>query len=113
MKEVRCQATCQKKYTVYEEKETDVAIAVKLFEILTSDLADVIVIMTGDTDLRPAYNAAKHLYPAKEFEFAFPFGRKNKSLDGFKMKIDRYASNLLPDPYILSDGTPISKPSTW
>ena len=38
----------------HEEKETDVAIAVRLFESFYTDESDTVVIMSGDTDIAPA-----------------------------------------------------------
>lgn len=112
-KEVKCKATCKEKFKIYQEKETDVAVASKLFEILVKDQCDVVVIMTGDTDLKPAYETAIELFPDKIIEFAFPFDRKNKSLVGFKISLDRYLGNLLLDPYTLKSGVEIPKPETW
>lgn len=45
---------CTKSVKLHEEKETDVAVAMKVIEIFCSDLADRVVLMTGDTDLAPA-----------------------------------------------------------
>jgi uncharacterized LabA/DUF88 family protein len=48
--------TCSKcgySETGHEEKETDVAIAVKLLELLFLDTCDTVVLVTGDTDLAP------------------------------------------------------------
>jgi len=58
-----------------EEKETDVAIAARLIELLVSDHADSVILMSGDTDLAPAVRLAKQLFPEKTIGFAFPYGR--------------------------------------
>ena len=41
---------CNQKFTRYEEKETDVAIASKLFEVFHDNSCDTAVLVTGDTD---------------------------------------------------------------
>ena len=64
----------------YEEKETDVAIAVKLLELLFLDSCDTIVLVTGDTDLAPPVRTAKTLFPHKDLIFAFPYKRMNNIL---------------------------------
>jgi uncharacterized LabA/DUF88 family protein len=112
-KVVYCQAECKQKFKIYQEKETDVAIAAKLFEVLGKDLCDIVVIMTGDTDLKPAYTTAVELYPNKFIEFAFPFHRKNRALTGFKINQETYAAYPLASPYVLKDGTVIEKPDIW
>ena len=55
-----------------EEKETDVAIAAKLFELLVGNQCD--------TDLAPACRTARRLFQDKNIGFAFPYRRKNKEL---------------------------------
>lgn len=109
---------CSGKFIKHEEKETDVAIASKLFELLCRDDSDCIVLVTGDTDLAPAVITAKSLYPNKRILFAFPYKRANAQLQqicppSFKIKPLDYYNHQFPDPYPMSDGTFIPKPSTW
>jgi len=104
--------------TRYEEKETDVAIASKMFEVLSKDECDSVVLVTGDTDLAPAVKTAKHLFPDKHIIFAFPYRRKNDELaqiapGSFKIRSGHYIQHQFPDPFPLSDGTIIPKPSSW
>ena len=106
------------KITRHEEKETDVAIASKMFEILFKDECDSVVLVTGDTDLAPAAKTAKCLFPDKRIIFAFPYGRKNDELaqiapSSFKIHSRSYIQHQFPDPFTLSDGTIIRKPSSW
>ena len=119
-KEIKCNAErgCRKKFFKYEEKETDVAIAVKLLEIFFNDECDTAVIVTGDTDIAPAVTTAKRLFPTKTIIFAFPYKRKNNELlqlapGSFKINSKQYMKNQFADPYKLSDGTLINKPSIW
>lgn len=102
----------------HEEKETDVAISSKLFEVLFKDECDCVVLMTGDTDLAPAAKTAKHLFHNKHIIFAFPYRRKNEELaqiapGSFKIHKRKYIQHQFPDPFTLSDGTIIPKPSSW
>nr|VFK34032.1 MAG: NYN domain-containing protein [Candidatus Kentron sp. MB]VFK76205.1 MAG: NYN domain-containing protein [Candidatus Kentron sp. MB] len=71
---------CKKCFTAHEEKETDVAIATRLFEILHLDQAETLVLITGDTDLAPAVRTCKRLFPKKGILFAFPYRRENTEL---------------------------------
>jgi uncharacterized LabA/DUF88 family protein len=109
---------CRRNNQHYEEKETDVAISSKLFELLIHGKADTIVLVTGDTDLAPAVRTAASLYPTTTICFAFPYRRKNKELaqlvsKHFLIKKDRYYAHQLPDPVVLPSGREIHKPRAW
>jgi len=109
---------CRSNFVAHEEKETDVAIATRLFEICQSDQADTIILMTGDTDLAPAVRTCKRLYPSKLIFFAFPYKRTNVELKGiapesFSIKLRSCLRHQFPDPLVLSDGTPLRKPTDW
>lgn len=102
----------------HEEKETDVAIASQLFEVLHTGICDCVVIVTGDTDLAPAVRTAKRLFPNKHIVFAFPYNRKSEELaklapGSFKIRKGNYIKHQFQNPFKLSDGTKISKPSSW
>jgi uncharacterized LabA/DUF88 family protein len=106
------------KFTKHEEKETDIAIAAKLFEIMSRDICDTAVLLTGDTDLTPAVETCKRLFPTKGIRFAFPYRRHNRELkallpDSFKIHSGSYVQHLFPDPVRLPDGTEIWKPASW
>ncbi|MFA5403662.1 MAG: NYN domain-containing protein, partial [Ignavibacteria bacterium] len=109
---------CKSNIIKHEEKETDVAISIKMFEILYKNECDAVVIMTGDTDITPAIKTSKVLFPEKKIISCFPFKRNNKELESitdfsFNINKDLYLKFQLPDPYIKKDGTPIYKPSKW
>jgi uncharacterized LabA/DUF88 family protein len=116
-KTVHCH-TSKQENPHYEEKETDVAISVKLLEVFYRDEADTVVLVTGDTDLAPAVRTASRLFAAKQICFAFPYRRKNKELArlvprSFYIRKDRYLAHQLPDPMRLPSGRMISKPAEW
>jgi len=106
------------KFTKHEEKETDIAIAAKLFELMSKDKCDTAVLVTGDTDLTPAVKTCKRLFPTKAMRFAFPYRRDNLELkallpDSFKIHAGSYVQHLFPDPVRLADGTEVYKPASW
>jgi uncharacterized LabA/DUF88 family protein len=117
-KKVFC-SNCKTIVTKHEEKETDVAIAIKIIELFHEDSCDIQVIISGDTDLAPAVRTSLSLFKNKQICFAFPFNRKMKELSklstlaSFSISAGNYQKHLLPDPYILKDGQKISKPPTW
>lgn len=122
-KDITC-SICHRKFVRHEEKETDVSIAVKLMELLCSNSpnnsydCDVIVIISGDTDIAPAVRTALKIVPNADIWFAFPPGRKNRELaditgKSIDIKGKALAQHQLPNPYILSNGVVINKPTEW
>lgn len=102
----------------YEEKETDVAIGSRLLELLHEGRCDHAVLVTGDSDLTPAIETARRLFPAIPVSCIFPFKSKSARLSGvvsnhFTIKPRDYAAHQFPNPVTLADGTTIAKPVTW
>lgn len=116
-KSITC-TSCLHQFDRYEEKETDVALALKLLELFITDSCDIAVLVTGDTDLGPAFKTAKKLFASKKVIFAFPYQRKNQELaklapGSFEIRKEQYAKHQFPNPYVLPDGSKIHKPSNW
>jgi len=116
-KDVRCPA-CGHQLRRHEEKETDVAIAVKLLELVATNACDTVVIISGDTDLIPAIRTARTLRPGVKVCVAFPAGRANAAFNHvadfcFKIKSHQYVRFQLPDPVIIPGGRTIAKPASW
>jgi len=110
--------TCHANIKRYEEKETDVAIAVKLMELFVTAVCDTAVLMSGDTDVAPAVRTTQRLFPHKEVLFAFPYGRKNKELAklvtrSFDISKEQYPRFQLADPFVLPNGKTLNKPVSW
>jgi uncharacterized LabA/DUF88 family protein len=109
---------CHQKYLPVEEKQTDVNIALKLFELAVQDGYDKAVIMSGDTDLLPAAKTVRSIFPFKSIGVVIPIGRSSgdfkKNADfHFKMKEHQLQTSGFPDPVILADGTQIACPTSW
>jgi uncharacterized LabA/DUF88 family protein len=109
---------CSVIVTRAEEKQTDVAIASKMFELLQRNAADAVVLVSGDTDLIPAIRTASTLFPTCTVAVCFPFKRHNAELRAavqrsFKIGKDQYAKHQLPDPIVLPNGHLIRKPPSW
>lgn len=102
----------------YEEKETDVAIASNLFELGARAQADIVVLITADTDLRPAIVTFKGLYPDKRVVLAFPYARRNDVLAGvsdshLSLIDDDYLNHQFPPAVRLPSGKHVHKPEEW
>jgi len=113
---IKCHS-CKSTIKRHEEKETDVAVASKLLEILALDLADRVILVTGDTDLAPAVRTAKRLYPTKEICFAFPWNRKQAELEALvttciSITREAYLRHQFQDPVVIGRKQ-FRKPPTW
>ncbi len=101
-----------------EEKETDVAIATRMMELLHLGSAEAIVLVSGDTDLLPVIRTARRLFPSVRICVCFPFRRQNLDLKqavthSFKVRKEQYARHQLPDPVVLPNGRVAAKPAPW
>jgi hypothetical protein len=108
----------KKQFIRHEEKETDVRIAIKVCELLTSKSCEAILLLTGDTDLVPCIEYTKNHFPEKKLVFAFPYKRANSELSklasgSFRINHMSYRKFQFSNPYALSDGTSLQKPTTW
>jgi hypothetical protein len=63
---------CGKVWTSYEEKETDVNIAVALVADAAASASDIALIVSADSDLCPAIRTARSLNPKRRMIAAFP-----------------------------------------
>lgn len=109
---------CGKNIRRHEEKETDVAIASKLLEICHLDLCDTVIIVSGDTDITPAFHTARRLFPSKDIGFLLPYKRHNKELMlltpiHFLIAKATYLKHQLADPFVAPSGRSIAKPTNW
>ncbi|MDO8500789.1 MAG: NYN domain-containing protein [Gemmatimonadaceae bacterium] len=110
--------TVRLSYQTHEEKETDVAIACKLMELLALSRCDGVALVTGDTDLAPAIRTARRLYPGAEIAVVFPFHRHNRELERLatrhvKIGARQYQSHQFPASFRSASGVTITKPAEW
>ena len=116
-KDVRC-PQCGRSFVRYEEKETDVALGLKLVEVLATDECQTAVLVTGDTDMIPALSAARRLFPERKLGVAFPFLRHNRELAehaDYSFKIDQRSllKAQFPARIHRSGGSEITRPAGW
>jgi uncharacterized LabA/DUF88 family protein len=110
----RCGATMLR----HEEKETDVAISVRLLDLLHQGLCDSAVIISGDSDIVPAVRCARRLFPNSPVYACFPYHRESLELRSvayaaFKITKKAYTRHQFPDPFRLADGREFAKPPGW
>lgn len=109
---------CSQTFNRREEKETDVAMATRMLELLFLDECDTIVLVTGDTDIVPAVKTAQKIFTNKEIVFMMPYKRHNKELANlvsrhFDISSSNYTKHQFPDPFITKKGKTVVKPLSW
>ncbi len=102
----------------YEEKMTDVNIAVALLEDAHDDLFDVAILISADSDLTAPIEVARQKYANKQVVAAFPPARISRDLRevataSFTISRRRIAQSQLPDPVAKPDGYRVAKPARW
>lgn len=96
-REVTCRGDCRLKYKVPEEKKTDVNIAVELMSDAIDNASDMIIAVSGDSDLQPPIAWIKRRYPDKRILVYIPVLPAEQP----KRRLDYYPSikvecNFLP-----------------
>lgn len=110
--------SCGSEWVTYEEKETDVAIAVALIEDAANQAFDTALIVSADSDLCPALRAVRRLHPKAKLVAAFPPARRSDDLrqavDGsFTIARTKLAQALLPNKVWGPDGKAFPRPIKW
>jgi uncharacterized LabA/DUF88 family protein len=109
---------CGYRWIGYEEKETDVNIAVTLVEDAVRDSYDTAFLISGDSDLRPAVAAVKRLRPEKRIVAVFPPHRSSVGLiaavDAYiRIGPDKVRNAQLPPKIVTSGGIILARPAHW
>lgn len=116
-KDKRCRL-CRQRYSTFEEKQTDVNIALHLLQLAIMGQYDRAVIVSGDTDLIPAIKAVRVTFPQKEIGVILPIGKSSEDLlkqadFRHKMREHHLESCRFPDVIPLADGSALECPATW
>ena len=109
---------CGAAIRTYEEKMTDVNIAVALLEDANNNLYDAAILISADSDLTRPIEIVRQKYPDKWIIAAFPPNRRSSHLnaaanESFTLGRKRIAQSQLPDPVAKPDGYPVHKPVRW
>lgn len=116
-KDRRCRG-CGSTWTVFEEKETDVNIAVALLADAVRDHFDTALLISADSDLCPAVRETKSLFPEKRIIAAFPPNRHSAELrrvvDGYMfIGDDKIRQAQMPDEVVTEAGVVLRRPKHW
>jgi len=111
---------CNAKFTTHEEKETDVNLALRLLHDAVDNSFDRAIIITGDSDLKPAALEAKAHNPNLVITVLLPSKRLNKALDlvsvcdgAQKFNIRHMEKSLFPEAITTADGKTIKRPAEY
>lgn len=109
---------CGAAWKTYEEKMTDVNIAVELLGDAQDNAFDTAVIISGDSDLIGPVEAIRKRYPAKRVVVAFPPDRSSRRLRdaasaSFTIGRKVLSDSQLPDRVVKPDGYVLTRPPTW
>lgn len=109
---------CGARWMDYEEKMTDVNIAVQLLADAFDDRFDTALIISADSDLTTPVSLVRQRFPAKRVVIAQPPGRRSMSLCNnasgyFTIGEAKLRASLLPDQMQRADGFLLLRPSHW
>ncbi len=109
---------CDGHFWSFEEKQTDVNIALNLFQLAIQERYDKALIISGDTDLVPAMRAVRFTFPAKQIGVVIPIGRasedmKNQADFYYKMREHHLIKSCFAKTITLADGSTLTGPPTW
>ena len=104
-------------YQTYEEKRTDVNIAINLFQRAEKEY-DQAVIVSGDSDLIPAVEAVRKAYPAKKVGLIIPINGIAEELKSYCSWHSQITQKQLQDSQFprtiqISSSESIACPDLW
>lgn len=116
-KERKC-FRCGNSWPDHEEKQTDVNLAVEMLKDAHLNAVDVLMLISGDSDLTPAIRAIKQLHPDKRVIVAFPPGRFSDVLRKaahawFTIGRTKIAKSQFPNVVISTTGYELRRPKEW
>ena len=79
-KPIRCKATCNERFTIFEEKRTDVNISVEIMGDCAFDKTDLIILISADSDLVPTIEYVKAHFTDKAIKVYFPPCRRSNDI---------------------------------
>ena len=109
---------CGHEWQSYEEKMTDVNIAIGLMTDAEDDLYDVAIVVSGDGDLTGPIARVLSRHPEKRVVVAFPPKRRSDSLTiaasaYIHIRPSHLRNSQLPDQLISQNGYPLRRPVEW
>lgn len=109
---------CGHEWRDYEEKETDVNIAVQMLADAFDNKYDTALVISGDSDLCTPVRHIRIRFPHKRIIVAFPPRRHSSELkrcaNGYlSIGEDKLRDSQLPDQVAKPDGYTLIRPESW
>ncbi|MCL5990945.1 MAG: NYN domain-containing protein [Bacteroidetes bacterium] len=108
------------KYRTFEEKQTDVNIAVNLIRDVILEKCDVSILISADSDLIPSIEFIREIKPKHKIIVYFPpqrFSYELKTICNAYLKLENYKhyfeKSLLADEIKIESGYILKKPVNW
>ena len=116
-KQRECRA-CHATWPDYEEKMTDVNIAIQLMTDAFDDTSDVALVISGDSDLTTPIRRVRERFPEKRVIVAFPPQRHSKALKQhanghLAISENKLRASQLPAGVTTASGYVIQRPAHW
>lgn len=109
---------CHRQFQTFEEKYTDVNIAIHLLRGAYLDEFDKAILISADTDIIPALSMVRELFPTKQVGVVIPIGSYGMEMKQacdfhFQMKESQLARSQLPDEVDVPGLGLVRRPETW
>lgn len=109
---------CGASWPDYEEKMTDVNIAIQMLENAFDDAFDTALVISGDSDLATPIRRVRERFPQKRLIVAFPPGRFSGELKRcanghLTIGEDKLRASQLPAHLTKPDGYVLTRPANW
>jgi len=109
---------CGARWVTYEEKMTDVNIAVQMLSDAFDDRFDTAFLVSADSDLTTPVRQLRQRFPDKRVIAVFPPGRQSyelkKAASGYlHLGADKLRQSQLPPQVKRSDGFVLERPPSW
>ena len=116
-KPAKCHS-CKNTWTTYEEKQSDVNLAVQLLLDAMDNNFDTAIVVSGDSDLSTPVSRVLQRFPGKQVVVAFPPKRNSAQLakiasGSFKIGESSVRKSQLPDPVLTASGVALARPPEW
>ena len=116
-KSVECRQ-CGSRWQTFEEKRTDVNIAIEMLADAHADRIDTALLISADSDLSAPIEKIRLLFPSKRVIAAFPPNRRSGQLEklvhgSFTIGEAKLRKSQLPDPVVKSNGFALVRPTRW
>lgn len=104
----------------FEEKQTDVNIAVKMVRDIVLDKCDISILVSADSDLTPPIDFIKEYKPKHKIFIYFPpthfsFDLKQKATKAISLEHheSKFKLSMLKDDIVLPNGYVLKRPEKW